>query len=53
MESVFHNQRHPYIEVDDEKLSEYSTFTEAIKAGLELKKNYPHSKIRIRETEEP
>ena len=51
MEAIDHNQ-HIYVEVDGKQLSEYSTFTEAIKAGLELKKNSPQSKIRVHETEE-
>ena len=50
MGDVFHN--HTYLEVDGKKLSEYSTFKEAIKAGLELKTISPHSSVRVREMEE-
>ena len=50
MGNVFHN--HTYLEVDGKKLSEYSTFKEAIKAGLELKTISPHSSVRVREMEE-
>lgn len=43
---------HNCLEVDGKKLSEYATFTEALKAGLEFKKKSPHSTIKVYEVEE-
>lgn len=40
------------IEVDGKPKSEYGIFVEALIAGLQLKQQFPHSKIRVRDANE-
>lgn len=35
------------LEVDGEIKSEYEIFTEALKAGLELKQKFPHMQVKV------
>ena len=39
------------VEVDGKIRSEYRIYTEALKAGLELKREFPHSHIKVHELE--
>jgi hypothetical protein len=35
------------LEIDGKVQSQYEIFTEALKAGFELKQKFPHSKIKV------
>jgi hypothetical protein len=37
------------VEIDGKIRSEYRIYTEALKAGLELKREFPHSDIKVHE----
>ena len=39
------------VEIDGKIRSAYGIFVEALKAGLELKQKFPHSRIRVHEAE--
>jgi hypothetical protein len=39
------------VEIDGKIKSEYRIYTEALKAGLELKREFPHSHIKVHELE--
>jgi hypothetical protein len=38
---------HYVVEIDGKIRSEYEIFIEALKAGMELKKKFPHSHIKV------
>ena len=38
---------HYEVEIDGKIRSEYEIFIEALKAGMELKKKFPHSHIKV------
>jgi len=40
------------LEIDGKIKSEYGIFTEALKAGLELKQKYPHSEVKVHDGNE-
>jgi hypothetical protein len=39
------------VEIDGKIRSAYGIFVEALKAGLELKQKFPHSQIKVHETD--
>ena len=39
------------VEIDGKIRSAYGIFVEALKAGLELKQKFPHSRIKVHETD--
>ncbi len=39
------------VEIDGKIRSAYGMFVEALKAGLELKQRFPHSQIKVHETD--
>lgn len=40
------------VEIDGEFASEYGTLMEALKAGFELRRKFPHSQVRLHEVNE-
>jgi hypothetical protein len=40
------------LEIDGKIRSEHQTFVEALKAGFEIKQKFPHSQIKVHETNE-
>ena len=55
METVLEkNVLHPesyVVEMDGKIRAAYGIFVEALKAGLELKQKFPHSQIKVHETD--
>jgi hypothetical protein len=39
------------VEIDGKIRSEYGIFVEALKAGLELKQKFPHSRIKVHDAD--
>jgi hypothetical protein len=39
------------VEIDGKIRSAYGIFVEALKAGLELKQKFPHSRIKVRDAD--
>jgi hypothetical protein len=39
------------VEIDGEIKSEYGTFSEALRAGMELKQKFPHRQIKVHDAE--
>ena len=50
MQSVQRTQSY-VIEIDGKFGSTYGIFVEALKAGLELKQKFPHSRIKVHDAE--
>ena len=40
------------VEIDGKFESEYGTLMGALRAGLELKKKFPHSQVKVHDTDE-
>ena len=40
------------VEIDGEIRSAYGIFVEALKAGMELKQKFPHSRIKVHDADE-
>jgi hypothetical protein len=40
------------VEIDGIAKSEYRIFVKALKAGLQLKQQFPHSRVKLRDAEE-
>jgi hypothetical protein len=43
---------HYVVEIDGKVRSEYEIFIEALKAGMELKQKFPHSRIKVLDVDE-
>ena len=43
---------HYVVEIDGKIRSEYEIFIEALKAGMELKQEFPHSRIKVHDLHE-
>jgi hypothetical protein len=56
MKTVIENNvlppEHYVVEIDGKIRSEYEIFIEALKAGMELKQEFPHSHIRVHDIHE-
>jgi hypothetical protein len=56
MRAVIENNASPpefyVIEIDGELRSVYKVFIEALKAGMELKQKFPHSRIKVHDADE-
>jgi hypothetical protein len=51
MQSVLERTQSYVIEIDGKFGSTYGIFVEALKAGLELKQKFPHSRIKVHEAD--
>ena len=56
MKSVTENNVLPFesyvVEIDGKIRSVYGIFIEALKAGMELKQKFPHSRIKVHDVDE-
>ena len=56
MRAVIENNASPpefyVVEIDGELRSVYKVFIEALKAGMELKQKFPHSRIKVHDADE-
>jgi len=51
MQTVVERPESYVVEIDGKFGSAYGIFVEALKAGLELKQKFPHSRIKVHETD--
>ena len=51
MNTAIHSECY-ILEIDGKMKSEYEIYTEALKAGMELKQKFPHSEVKVHEANE-